>query len=240
MRYHNIATKPRLIMLVFFVWCFTACVSLLSKIPFLYEQTSVHVLITIDVIAHRLFHIVAVLLLIAASLYVLCVRLKHMEEIRKRRRYFGVHAEEFNILKSMAVSIREMIKLNIVTALFVITGALCRLLSLFCVPGVHKLWFRVPGILFFISNPFVYMYVMKELRNHYLRLLQCKRQRESELTTATKACSKCGCGEQVVAPAGGRESNVVRPEGEAVQIGFKCICAPSVKFKQSTASPVDS
>ena len=61
-----------------------------------------------------------------------------MEEIRKMRRYFGVHGEEFNILKSMAVSIRGMLKLNIITALFVITGSVCRLLDLFCVPGVKK------------------------------------------------------------------------------------------------------
>ena len=185
LRYLSIATRPRLIMLVFFVWCFTVCVSLLSKIPFLFEHASVYLLTVIDIVAHRVFDIVAVILLIAASIYVLCVRKKHMEEIQKRRRYFGVHGEEFNILKSMAVSIREMIKLNIVTALLVITGAVCRLLNLFCVHGVHKLWFKVPVLLFYLSNPFFYICVMKELRNHYLRLLKCKRRRQTrpELTT---------------------------------------------------------
>ena len=200
---------------------------------------SVHLLTTIDVILHPVFDIVALILLIAASLYVLCVRKKHMEEIRKRQRYFGLQEEEFNILKSMAVSIRGMIKLNIVTALLVITGALCRLLSLFCVPGVHKQWFRVPGFLFFISNPFVYMCVMKELRNHYLRLVKCKRRRKTKHeSTTNKASGKCACGRQVVVPGCGREFNAVRPEeGASVQIRLSCICnrvlAPSVKFHQS-------
>ena len=159
-----------------------------------------------------------------------------MEEIRKRRRYFGLHEEEFNILNSMAVSMRGMIKLNIVTALLVITGAVCRLLNLFCVPGVHKLWFRVPRFLFFISNPFVYMCVMKELRNHYLRLVKCKRRRQTRPELATKnVCSICTCGEQVVVPSGVRMSNVVRPEWGSVQIGLKCICNRFlVKFKQGS------
>ena len=104
-RYLNIATRRRRIMLVFFVWCFTVCVSLLSKIPCLVDHTSAHLLTNIDDIAHRVFDIVALILLIAASLYVLRVRKRHMDEIRKMRRYFGLHEEEFNILKSMAVSI---------------------------------------------------------------------------------------------------------------------------------------
>ena len=78
------------------------CVSLLYKIPFLDKRISVHLLTSIDVILHHVFEIVALILLIAASLYVLCVRKRHMEEIRKRRRYFGLHEEEFNMLKSMA------------------------------------------------------------------------------------------------------------------------------------------
>ena len=237
LRYHNIATRQRLIMLVFFVWCFTACVSILSKIPFLFDQTSVHLLTIIDVILHRVFDIVALILLIVASLYVLRVRRRHMEEIRKRRRYFGLHGEELHVLKSMAVSIREIFKLNIFTALLVITEAVCRLLNLFCVPGVYKYWFRIPGFIFFMSNPFVYMCVMKELRNHYLRLLKCKRQRQIEPELMTKN-ALCNCGKQVVVSGGGRASNVVRSEGGSGQIGLRCTCnrdlAPSVIYNQGT------
>ena len=203
---------------------------------------SVHLLTTIDVILHPVFDIVALILLIAASLYVLCVRKKHMEEIRKRQRYFGLQEEEFNILKSMAVSIRGMIKLNIVTALLVITGALCRLLSLFCVPGIHELWFRVPGFLFVISNPFVYICVMKELRHNYLRLLKCKRRRQTRPEpTTTNTCNICAPGRQVVAPGGGIESKAVRSEGGTVQVGLRCVCGnkiplPNVKFEQGTTT----
>ena len=189
---------------------------------------------------YLVFAIVVLILLIAATLYVLRVRKRHMEEIRKRRRYFGLHEEEFNILKSMTVSMREIFKLNIVTALLVIFRAVCRLLNLFCVHGIHRIWFRVPGLLFLISNPFVYMCVMKELRSHYLRLVKCKRRQTELEQTTKKACGTCACERQAVAPCGGRESNVVRSEKESVQIGLRYICNNRVlvTFKQGSDNMV--
>ena len=82
---------------------------------------------------------------------------------------------------------------------------------------------------------------MKELRNHYLRLLKCKqrRQTKADLTTA-KVCGQCASGRQIVVSGGGRESNVMRSGGTSAQIGNRCICngilAPSVIFKQNSQS----
>ena len=94
-----------------------------------------------------------------------------MDAIQKRNTYFGILEEEFNILKSMKSGVHEIIKLNVITSLLVIAGAVARILDLLCVPGISKNFFRVPALVFNLSNPFVYAFIMKDLRMHYLRFL---------------------------------------------------------------------
>ena len=66
--------------------------------------------------------VVSGVVLITSSLYVRRVRCKHLSAIRKRNLYFGVHGETFNFLISMANAMKEMVYLNIITAVLLIVG----------------------------------------------------------------------------------------------------------------------
>ena len=124
--------------------------------------------------------IVTLVILIVSSIHVWKVRKTHMDAIQKRNAYFGILEEEFNILKSMKSGIHEIIKLNFITSVLVMVGAVSRILDLLCVPGIPKIFFRLPAVVYNVTNPFVYMLIMKDLKEHYLRLLPWRSRRVSQ------------------------------------------------------------
>ena len=156
----------------FLIWCSAAGVAMIGAIPLIFSSVHRSLATKIEIVLHRTINIVSLLVLIASSFNVWYVRKKHMNEIKKRYRYFGVHEEEFNLLRSMATGIKEAIQMNLLTSLLVLTGAFSRILSLFCVVNIDKMWYRYPAFIFYLSNPFIYMYIMTDLRNHYIRALR--------------------------------------------------------------------
>ena len=95
-----------------------------------------------------------------------------MDSIQKQNAHFGIRQEEFNLLMSMKSRIYEIIQLNIVTSLLVIVGAVARVLDLLCVPGINSSFYKIPSLIFNASNPLVYMFIMRDLRMHYLRFIR--------------------------------------------------------------------
>ena len=121
------------------------------------------------VVTIRSFALVCSFLLVFASMWIKKVRDRAVEKMRKRNIYFGIRGEEFGILQRLKGTMRETIQLSFITATILISGSLLTIVNtaLF----VKTLW--MTSSLFFqlylLSNPFVYMFVMRDLRSHYLR-----------------------------------------------------------------------
>ena len=180
LRYHTIATKSRLIRFIVFVWVTAAASSAASSL--------VHEIDTEDsgVLLYRIFLIGCTVTMLASSFWVEHVRKTHLREIRQRNLYFGVNGEEYNALVSLGRFIVEIIRLNMVTALLILTSAVSALLSISTRENDQKDMKLVDSggisitaladLIYLISNPFVYMLVMSDLRKHYVRCFRAIRQ----------------------------------------------------------------
>ena len=119
------------------------------------------------------FCTICVVLLVASAMWIKHVRNKHLSEIRKRNLYFGVHGEVYSLLKRMAKYVKEVIQLNMITAILIMVGCVCRVL-MFYYPGVRmlKVVSSVSTLVYTITNPVVYLFVMVDLRKCYKKLFR--------------------------------------------------------------------
>ena len=85
-------------------------------------------------------------------------------------RYFGIHGEQFNLLREMKGAVREMLQLNLVTFFLIFIGSVLHMISN-SYSGANVLEFCSIGVthLYVVSNPFVYLFVMRDLREQYLK-----------------------------------------------------------------------
>ena len=67
------------------------------------------------------------IILISLSLHTIIIRRKHVKDMRKRRRHFGIVSEKFNILSKLKKSMKGVLKLNIVTVILVINSNITKL-----------------------------------------------------------------------------------------------------------------
>ena len=95
--------------LIAVIWCSAGAVSMIGTIPILLSNIQRCFATKVEIVIHRIFNIMCLLVLIVSSVHVWRVRKKHMVEITKKRKYFGVDQEEFNVLKSLATGIKDMI-----------------------------------------------------------------------------------------------------------------------------------
>ena len=110
------------------------------------------------------------LALIVSSLWVKRVRDRHMEGIIRMNRYFGLHGEKFNLLRSMANGVIELVRLNMLTGGIVIAFSVAGACKAFHFSA--RIVFVIIGLVYNLSNPFIYMLVMADLRKHYMRFFR--------------------------------------------------------------------
>ena len=160
LRYHQMVTKKRLHTLLLLLSIVSIVIALIPA------RIGEGRYLNITVCS---FSLVCSFFLIFASIWLKIVRDRAAEEIRKRNLYFGIHGEEFSILKRLKGAMRETIQLSFITGTFVIAGSLLTIFN--TALRVKTLWMTsvVFYQLYLLSNPFVYMFVMKDLRSQYLR-----------------------------------------------------------------------
>ena len=159
LQYHQMVTKKKLCALLLLLSITSITIALIpSQI-----QNGRYLQVTTRSLA-----LVCSFLLIFASMWIKKVRDRAAEKIRQRNVYFGIR-EEFGILQRLKGTMRETIQLSFITAAILIAGSLLTILDM--VLNVKTLWMTsiVFYQLYLLSNPLVYMFVMKDLRSHYVR-----------------------------------------------------------------------
>ena len=165
LRYESIATKRRLKILITTLWGSSVVVSGLVLLVEQFGLANVY-----GVWAYRILCIGCAFVLLFSSLWVRGVRNQHLSEIEKLNNYFGVHGEEFNLLKRTGNCITEVVQLNIFTALLILAASVTHL-SMIYYKAVTP-FFIGSTVAYILSNPIVYMLVMTDLRTHYLMYMK--------------------------------------------------------------------
>ena len=163
LRYHSIATRKRLVLLIASIWGASIAISGVSSLAD--EIGEFH-----GVWVYRVFCIACAFVLIFSSNWVDRVRNRHLSAIRRMNRYFGVHGEKLNLLQSMSRCIGEVMRLNIVTAVLILAASLTNLCKLYYRSILHA--FIGCTVAYIMSNPVVYIIVMVDLRNHYAKSIK--------------------------------------------------------------------
>ena len=170
LEYHLVVTKRRLVYLIILSWIFSIIITLFPE----FEEPKYKVRyrrLSRDII-HYIIVVFSIIILIYVSLHTIRIRRKHVKNIRKTSRRFGIVSEKFNMLSKLKKSMKDVTKLNIVTIILVISSNIAKLYSNYFAPT--KQYVTISTIMFaiyVISNPFLYAVIMTELRQQYVIFL---------------------------------------------------------------------
>ena len=167
LRYHGIATQKKIIQLIVASWTCSFIFVCVSMLPYWLGAD------TNRIFGGIVIHVIVILCsvcLIVSALWVKHIRNSHLREIQRRKIYLGTHGEELSVLKSTGASIVEVVRLNMLTAV---------LLSVISISGIVVTHFRpahtvsqIAISVYNVSNLFVYLVVMNDLKEHYMDLIR--------------------------------------------------------------------
>lgn len=113
--YQKILTKKRMIIIMVTIWLFSLSISGMNWINVsIYFEYHRNLFITLTV-----FRVVTSVLLLTLSKHTNIMRKKHMNQIKRKKEYFGVAKEKLDILKTLKRSLEESFKLYIATVVLV-------------------------------------------------------------------------------------------------------------------------
>ena len=172
LEYHFIVTKRRLLYLIILSWIISVILIILPRFEEPTFGSKGHYRrLSYDII-HYSIVVSSSLILSLLSLYTLRIRRKHLKDIEKTHRRFGIVSEKLNILSKLKESMKDVMKLNIITVILVISSNIVKLYSNYFAPT--KQYVTILKIIIFsiyiISNPFLYAVIMTELRRQYIIL----------------------------------------------------------------------
>ena len=111
--------------------------------------------------------------MICVSVWVKYIRNRIMAEIKKLNVYFGIHGEKLSMMRQLRGAIKEIMQLSFITATLIISAGTFQIL--YYVVLKHRIFQMISiylNLLYILTNPFVYMTVMKDLRAHYMTRLR--------------------------------------------------------------------
>ena len=164
LRYHQIVTKKRVAIFVVLLWTLSVVVSLL---PAKLSQEPSHSALSV-----RSVSIMCSAVMISVSIWVRRVRNRIATEIEKRNEYFGVNGEKVSIMRRMRKAVREIMQLSFVTATLIIIGSTFVILHCTFKSGILGMISFHANLAYFLSNPFLYAIVMKDIRSFYATFFQ--------------------------------------------------------------------
>lgn len=171
LRYWDIVTRQRLILVLVIIWLLSIAIALISSLTSKEDRTFVSDCIVVPI------YILVCLTLIVSSFWIRYLRDKHEKEIRKRNIYFGIEAEKLGILQSLKAIIIDLMKLNIITATFVICAEVFRVLLNYYFNRQNPIITIIKyicNIIYVITNPLVYILSMTELKKQYKKMFICR------------------------------------------------------------------
>ena len=131
----------------------------------------------IAILIYRSLCILLAGVLIAFSLWIRWIRNYHSTAIERRQNYFRVDKERVQLWISIKRATKEVLQLSWITALFVIVGSFLRIIDFFAWNQACHILGLVVNYLYSLSNPFVYIFVMTDLRKQvffYIRIFKDK------------------------------------------------------------------
>ena len=115
--------------------------------------------------SHIIQYIIAAsssIILISLSLHTIRIIIKHVKDIRKTSRRYVIVSEILNILGKLKKSMKDVMKLNIVTVILVISSNIIKLHSNYFDPKKQYVTITlIKFAIYIISNPFLYAVIMK-------------------------------------------------------------------------------
>lgn len=164
LHYYRVMTNKRKIMGLIAIWI---CPIIVFVLPTVIVDDVLHM-----VIVTRSFLILCCFLLIGISLWVQHVRNGHSDAILRLNRHFGVHQEELDHLNKLKRGIKEIMQLSFLTAGFVIVSSVIQIVNALGIEDIYLMRVRIACTqLYVITNPFVYLLIMRDLRRHYFRAI---------------------------------------------------------------------
>ena len=119
LRYQIILTKKKTCFVLAAVWFFSLSISGMNWIVSSYQKYQRNLFITLAV-----FRVTTSVLLLTLSKYTNTIRQKHINIIRRRKKYFGVTKEKLDILTTLKKSLEESFKLYIATVFVLIAATI--------------------------------------------------------------------------------------------------------------------
>ena len=172
LEYYFIVTKRRLVYLIILSWIVSILIIVLPRLEVPKFGMKVHYRRLSSDIIHYSIVVLSSIILISLTLHTIRIRRKHMKDIRKTSRRFGIVSEKLNILSKLKKSMNDVMKLNIVTVILVISSNITKLYSNYFNPGKQYVTISLITFgIYIISNPFLYAVIMTELRQQYVIFL---------------------------------------------------------------------
>ena len=266
LRYYEIVLTRRLVAAITITWTFAIffCVIPMS----LMNDDSQKL-----VMSFKLgFNIFCSIVMLLSSMWVVSTRNSHSRRIKQQQdvvakaRYnqealptqvsvtLRSRSDGVQVLKSIKKATQEMIRLSLVTALMIIVGSTLHLLM----PYWKKFVLQMVGVLaremYIMSNPFVYIYVMADLRKHYIaHLRQCFRylrptrevsgdvEHRAEVATTVAATTEAATTAPTTTEAATTETATIAPETTVTATIAPATIAPETTavatVKVSTTAP---
>ena len=172
LEYHIIVTKRRLVYLITISWITSVILIILPRFEVPKFGNKVQYRRLSRDIIHYIIVVSSSIILISLSLHTIRIRRKHVKDIRKTGRRFGIVYEKLNMLSKLKKSMKDVMKLNIITVILVIASNIVKLYNNYYAPT--KKYVIISTFMFaiyIISNPFLYAVIMTELRQQYVIFL---------------------------------------------------------------------
>ena len=176
LRYHHFITAARIFKAIssFFV---------LSLLLLLVSQLGIPKHNGIEIVAINVFSIlVTSTFILSIAGYTIKMRKRHIANIRSRNLQFGTEAEKLNLLKSLKGSLHDVMRLNVLTVIFILLIGIFSLLTLSFDEEIFKRMRALAFSLYVLSNPIIYISVLSELRAEIKKMFCGNNRVNVELT----------------------------------------------------------
>ena len=164
LRYHEVITNARIFKAIssFFVLSL-----LLLLVPYFGELKYDGVGM---VAMNSILNLIISIFILSMAIYTIKIRRKHIMNMRSRSLQFGVEAEKLNLLESLKGSIHDVMRLNVLTVIFIFLTVIFALLTLSFDEEIFIKLRNITISLYIVSNPIVYISVLSELRAEIKKL----------------------------------------------------------------------
>ena len=174
LRYRQIVTRKRCVYSIIVSWCISIFLKLLPMIESARLRKNKRYKRTSDDVIRYVVTIGSSIVLVSLSLYTLYIRRKQVQAIRKIHSNFGVEQEKLDILERLKRSLKDLFRLNIVTAFVIATTSISQICYQYTtsVDTYFKFLQGILALAYLIMNPFLYALTLSELRRHYYGVLK--------------------------------------------------------------------